>query len=303
MGSVGVPLIPTLPSFTSSLQASATRFGKLQVASFIKVLRVPYVFRRLGGIELADSMRKAESHKTLTAFSFTLAVTVVLACSMPRVSSEPLPAAREARVTAAHVASFPISHEGTATALLTTGIFAPPAAPALGLTMADFTGDTHPDLATVELEKLDSSSARYWIEIRLTEGGHQILKLRAPIGGLLITPQDVTGDGNLDLVVRSAKSGTAVALFLNDGRGHFSRADIAAFARALRDEPSQFAFTTHDGYRGAPLAYLESYGAQCSTGPLGYLQEQKGSLLSSTYRGASGLFLPFGANRAPPSLA
>ena len=248
-------------------------------------------------------MRKAESHKTLTAFSFTLAVTVVLACSMPRVSSEPLPAAREARVTAAHVASFPISHEGNAAAVLTTGIFAPPAAPALGLTMADFTGDTHPDLATVELEKLDASSARYWIEIRLTEGGHQILKLRAPIGGLLITPKDVTGDGNLDLIVRSAKSHTPVAVFLNDGSGHFSRADVSAFANAFRDGSPQLSFTTQDRYFGASLAYVESHSFKCSTGTLGYLQEEKGSTIFSNCQVASRLFLSFGANRAPPSLA
>jgi hypothetical protein len=166
-------------------------------------------------------MRKSESNTILPAFSLTLAVFLVLACGMQRVNGGPSTTGSEARLTAPHIAAFPISPDGTAGAVLTTGTFAPPMAPALGLTMADFTGDTHPDLATVELEKLDSSSALYWIEIRLTEGGHQVLKLRAPFGGLLITPKDVTGDGNLDLIVRSAKSRAPVALFLNDGSGHF----------------------------------------------------------------------------------
>jgi hypothetical protein len=169
--------------------------------------------------------------------------------------------------------------------------------------MADFTGDTHPDLATVELEKLDSASARYWIEIRLTEGRHQILKLRAPFGGLLITPRDVTGDGNLDLIVRSASSRAPVALFLNDGNGHFSRADVASFANALNDGPSQFAFMAQEIYLGSNLACLESFTAECPAGPLTYVQEQEGAMFLPNCYNASRLFLSFGANRAPPSFA
>jgi len=187
--------------------------------------------------------------------------------------------------------------------MLTSGTFEPPTAPALSLAMADFTGDTHPDLATVELEKLDFSSARYWIEIRLTEGGHQVLKLRAPLGGLLITPRDVTGDGNLDLIVRSASSRAPVALFLNDGNGHFSRADVASFANALRDGPSEFAFTAQETYLGANLACLESYTADCPAGALGYMQKQEGAMLLPDYGSVSLLFRSFGADRAPPSFA
>jgi hypothetical protein len=247
-------------------------------------------------------MKKSGQHKILKAFSLTVAVTVVLACSMQRASSDLAPEGSEAQIVPVHNGAFPISTDGSRAAELETGTFAPPAAPALGLTMADFTGDTHPDLATVELAKLDSSSALYWIEIRLTEGGHQILKLGAPSGGLLITPKDVTGDGNLDLIVRSAKSRAPVAVYLNDGGGHFSRADVSAFTNALRDESSEFAFTTEDTHLGPNFACLESYTAECSTGLLGYLQEQQGAPLFSKYQSASRLFPSFGANRAPPSL-
>jgi hypothetical protein len=73
----------------------------------------------------------------------------------------------------------------------------------LGLAMADFTGDTHPDLATLELDRLDSSHAYYVIEIHLTEGGRQSLRLTAPARSLVLTPMDVRGDGILDLVVHS----------------------------------------------------------------------------------------------------
>jgi hypothetical protein len=186
---------------------------------------------------------------------------------------------------------------------LPTESFAQPSAPSLGLAMADFTGDALPDLATAKLEKLDSSSAHYWIEIRSTDGRHQLLRLTAPFGGLLIIPRDVSGDGSLDLVVRSARSRAPVAVFLNDGSGHFSRAETAAFASALHDGPAQFSFTALRNYLDAIPACTESHTAECPSGSLQYLREQKSRLLLARYLSASRSFLSFGSNRAPPSLS
>jgi hypothetical protein len=174
----------------------------------------------------------------------------------------------------------------------------------LGFAMADFTGDTHPDLATVELNRLDSASAEYMIEIRLTEGGRQFLRVRAPSGGLLITPKDVTGDGTVDLIVRSARSHAPVAVFLNDGGGHFSAvAEPAAFARTLRDTPSKLGFTTEQFRFGVTVVSSESYAAECRTGSARNRQEQSNSLFPPNYVAPSYSFLPFGLNRAPPAVA
>jgi len=242
------------------------------------------------------------SHKTLAAFHVLVAFAVMLGLSIqPR---DPLPAAgRTANGNLTGALTFPLSTRGRTAAVLTTGTFAPPAAPALGLVMADFTGDTQPDLATVELDRLDSSAAHYWIEIRLTEGGHQFLRLAAPFGGLQITPQDLTGDGNLDLIVRSASSKAALAVFLNDGSGHFSRADVAAFASTLPGVMSPSALGAQQIYQGITFACLESYAAECSTGSFRHLRQRQGPLLSPNPGAASQRVLSFAANRAPPSLA
>jgi len=174
----------------------------------------------------------------------------------------------------------------------------------LGFAMADFTGDTHPDLATVELNRFDSASVQYLIEIQLTEGGHQVLRLTAPFGGLLITPKDVTGDGSLDLIIRAAKSHVTVAVFLNDGFGHFSAAaQPAAFARALREVPSELGFTTEQFRFGATVVSSESYTAECQGGSARNPQEQEGSLFSADCSAPFHSFLPFGSNRAPPAVA
>jgi hypothetical protein len=181
-------------------------------------------------------------------------------------------------------------------------ILSPRLAPTIGLAMADFTGDTHPDLATVALDRIDSVNAHYWIEIRLTEGGGQILRLTAPFGGLLITPKDVTGDGNLDLVIRAAGSRAVVAVFLNDGNGRFRRARTESFAKALPGEPFNFSFRRKVIYLGATLGWPESHPDDSHKGSFRPLPEKKGLLLPERCDAASQHFLSFCLNRAPPSL-
>jgi len=174
----------------------------------------------------------------------------------------------------------------------------------MGFAMADFTGDTHPDLATVEFSGFDSARAQYVVEIRLSEGGYQFLPLTAPFGGLLITPKDVTGDGNLDLIVRDAKSQVPVAVFLNDGSGHFSpAAEPASFARSLPEAPSEIAFTTEQIYFGSMVVSPASCAADHQAGSASGPQAKEASLFS-VYNGVpSQSVLPFGLNRAPPSVA
>jgi hypothetical protein len=173
----------------------------------------------------------------------------------------------------------------------------------LGFSMADFTGDTHPDLATVDLNGLDSNSARYVIEIQLTEGGHQLLPLRAPFGGLVVTAKDVTGDGNLDLVVRAAWSHVLVAVFLNDGQGHFTAAKPTAFNIALRETTSDRKVTTRKFYFSAMLVSLRSSTACLQSRSVRNPQDQSGSLCSATNDVAVHRFVPFTSDRAPPAIA
>lgn len=170
--------------------------------------------------------------------------------------------------------------------------------------MADFTGDSHPDLATVELDGLDSSSATYSIEIRLTEGGRQYLTLTAPFGSLHITPKDVTGDGTLDLVVRAGESHVPVAVFLNDGCGHFSEAaEPAAFAQALREVPSESSLTARQLYFGTIVVSVKSHTVDCQSESLRNPQEKNVSRFTASYGAPSHSFFSFGSNRAPPTVA
>jgi hypothetical protein len=144
---------------------------------------------------------------------------------------------------------------GSAATEITRDTPNPDTAIRLSLAMADFTGDTHPDLATVNLVRFGSFSAQYFIQVRLTEGGRQVLRLSAPPGGLFITPKDVTGDGTLDLVVRANFSHAVVAIFLNDGCGRFSRTEPASFAHAVgSDFPGLLLTANQPGFTASAIA-------------------------------------------------
>jgi hypothetical protein len=190
-----------------------------------------------------------------------------------------------------------------ATDALPSALSTPESGLSLGFTMADFTGDTHPDLATVELNGFNSVSALYVIDVRLSEGGGQLLRLTAPFGGILITPRDLTGDGNLDLVIRAARSGAPVTVFLNDGRGHFTAAEPSAFANVLPETMPGQSFATEHFYFSATLVSPRSNTIRGQTGATRNPDAQQVSLVPANSRVTLHLFLPFGLDRAPPIVA
>ena len=118
---------------------------------------------------------------------------------------------------------------------------APGSPPALSVTsnsnfaIADFDGDRQPDVATVDLDGLEASRARYSIRFRLAAGGGQSFGVAAPFGGLYIAARDVNGDNALDLVITTAWLHEPVAVLLNDGHGQFTFVRAAASPATLCD--------------------------------------------------------------------
>jgi hypothetical protein len=172
----------------------------------------------------------------------------------------------------------------------------------LGVAMADFTGDSRPYRATVNLARFGPHSADYFIEIRLTEGGSQLLGLTAPPGGVVITPEDVTGDGTIDLVVRGAGSLEPVAIFINDGCGRFSRHDPASTSRS--DAGGTTSLTSANAWQ-----YQAACAISTSSPQVADLKDRSRRALRPAIRLAGGprtLLLQFeqspNSGRAPPSL-
>jgi hypothetical protein len=116
--------------------------------------------------------------------------------------------------------------------------------------IADFDGDRKPDLATVEVQKGNSSSiSQYSIRLQLTAGAVQVFGVIAPAGGLQIVARDVNGDDALDVLVSTAWQHQQVAVLLNDGHGKFTLADAGAFPDTLGNSQADWsgaAMQIHD---------------------------------------------------------
>jgi hypothetical protein len=111
----------------------------------------------------------------------------------------------------------------------------PASRPGLPFAIADFDGDSRPDLARVEAGPSDFANTEYWIQLRLSAAGSESIRLVAPVGGLQLVARDVNGDDFVDLVVSTVWSNRPVAIYLNDGHGSFTHAEPAAFPNAFSD--------------------------------------------------------------------
>jgi hypothetical protein len=174
-------------------------------------------------------------------------------------------------------------------------------APGVPFAIADFDGDLLPDLISVQTGARGAAGTNYWIQLRLSEAGKQSIRLVAPTGGLSIEARDVNGDNTIDLVLATAWSRKPIAIFLNDGRGNFSRVEPADFPEAFSEFPaswtSSLALTT-DAV-GIPtqtrdIACREARVAQ-------YLRLRSSSISSASAGFIFDTFLISHAGRAPPA--
>jgi len=244
--------------------------------------------------------------KTIAALTLTTGAVLPQASWATAISRSPRPTSgfvESVQPSAFDSSAFPL-FTCTATAAETTGdVGAHSSAIPLTLAMADFTGDSHPDLVTVKMDRFDSLSAHYLIEIQLTEGGYQSLGLTGPPGGLFVTPKDVTGDGTLDLVVRVTGSRAPVAVFLNDGCGHFAAGQPDPSSHKLQDPRSDAEVASANRGRPAPAVASGSTPIECQLGSRRFVEERCSSLWARSNRASFQLFLEFCSNRAPPLLS
>ena len=107
--------------------------------------------------------------------------------------------------------------------------------------IADFDGDSKPDVAVSRME-VRGAGYVYWLEFDLStrrDGGSPgagIPDDASSVFGLHLTPRDVDGDHDLDIVVTAGIMRRPVAVWINDGKGRFEEGDLAAYPALTRLE-------------------------------------------------------------------
>jgi len=120
-----------------------------------------------------------------------------------------------------------------------------PAAPAVRSALDDLDGDFRPDQIAVRTGSNEFSGTQYWIDVRLSSAGRQLIPVFSLPGGIQVVARDVNGNGSLDLVLTTTSLRLPVAVLLNDGHGRFTRAEPDAFPAAFQDAGTNWQSRDH----------------------------------------------------------
>jgi hypothetical protein len=172
--------------------------------------------------------------------------------------------------------------------------------PGLSFSVADFDGDSKPDLASVQYGTSESSRTDYRIQLQLSAAGRQTFQIVAPIGGLEIISRDVNGDHALDLVLTTAWLRKPVAILLNDGHGNFSRVEPDAFPRAFSESETTWGSATEHAIDAVGVPPQSRDEIHSETELFLHLPARAGFAGSLDSRFAVGPFLISHLGRAPP---
>jgi hypothetical protein len=173
--------------------------------------------------------------------------------------------------------------------------------PGLTFAFADLDGDRRPDFASIQAGRDSPGSSDYSIQICLSEFGRQSLHLVAPVGGLLLEARDVDGDHSIDLVVSTPWRRQPVAIFLNDGHGSFSRAELAAFPRAFSESGTNLLPRSHPSTDALAISPQPDTGI-CPDEKHSEIDRSPARLLLAATAGfPPDSFLTSHSGRAPPS--
>jgi hypothetical protein len=133
----------------------------------------------------------------------------------------------------------------------------------IGWAVADFDGDSRPDMAITKMEAQGAGYV-YWLELDLStrrtgDSARQhpgFPVVASSMFGLHLTPRDVDGDHDLDIVVTIGFARQPVAVWINDGQGGFEEGDLAAYPALSCLE--EFSLSPQNRPESTPVLYDQS---------------------------------------------
>lgn len=168
------------------------------------------------------------------------------------------------------------------------------------IAIADFDGDSRPDLASVEAAPSSSRNTRYWIAFHLSAGAGRIVGITAPTGGLQIASMDVNGDSFPDVVVTTLWTNQPVAILLNDGLGNFTPSNPSEFPNAFADSTASWTGAPDEIRDATALLVSRGLLGDCRTGRRALQVTTARLLTARTISAMLAAFLLPSVGRAPP---
>ena len=102
--------------------------------------------------------------------------------------------------------------------------------------IGDFDTDGKPDVAVADHIGHGGNGYAYRIEFSMSGQAQGGVTFESTHTAVTIRAADVDADRDLDIVVGLPLSGRTVGVWLNDGHGHFTSADVSQFPAALQAE-------------------------------------------------------------------
>jgi hypothetical protein len=100
--------------------------------------------------------------------------------------------------------------------------------------IGDFNTDGKPDVAVADHVGRRAGVYTYRIELAVSGQAADGVTFESAHDAITISVSDVDHDRDLDIIVRHPFSGETIAVWLNDGHGHFTSADVLKFPAALQ---------------------------------------------------------------------
>ncbi len=100
--------------------------------------------------------------------------------------------------------------------------------------IGDLNRDGKPDVVVADHVAYGPAGYVYRLEFSISGQRSRAVTFESPQSAVTISVADVDHDADADIVVGVPLSGAAVGLWLNDGRGHFTAADIRRLPTAVR---------------------------------------------------------------------
>lgn len=102
-----------------------------------------------------------------------------------------------------------------------------------GWSLADLDGDRVADLADAGPGLREGDSYVHKVQVSLSRSGSASFDIHGGSASIRLSFRDIDGDHDRDLVVFEPSSASPVAVWLNDGAGHFTEGDLKSYANAI----------------------------------------------------------------------